>query len=286
MIKKASASPEAYDHFVGMVGKENADAMISKYFVHEFESLLQGSTKSASEFMKKNEAVLMKVSANKDIQNVLMKMRIAEDDIEGFKTEIKKLQGAHPVETEAMKGARTQHEAIEKENVAHAVEAKEIDKVLEQVGNDPERLAKVVKLTRDPIWQERIGQFVNTPEQKKAFVDAVSITLKDTPPNQVVEVFKRDILPTIRRIGISGGTGEVGLSYIESTIKSIERLQNRSVKEKAMVDFTRRLLGAGGSQTPMGGIPLIGNFVERPVTTVKGIYNKLTAPNELPPPLK
>ena len=286
LIKKASASPEAYDHFVGMVGKENADAMISKYFVHEFESLLQGSTKSASEFMKKNEAVLMKVSANKDIQNVLMKMRIAEDDIEGFKTEIKKLQGAHPVETEAMKGARTQHEAIEKENVAHAVEAKEIDKVLEQVGNDPERLAKVVKLTRDPIWQERIGQFVNTPEQKKAFVDAVAITLKDTPPNQVVEVFKRDILPTIRRIGISGGTGEVGLSYIESTIKSIERLQNRSVKEKAMVDFTRRLLGAGGSQTTMGGIPLIGNFVERPVTTVKGIYNKLTAPNELPPPLK
>ena len=102
----------------------------------------------------------------------------------------------------------------------------------------------------------------------------------------MVEVFKRDILPTIRRIGISGGTGEVGLSYIESTIKSIERLQNRSVKEKAMVDFTRRLLGAGGSQTPVGGIPLIGNFVERPVTTVKGIYNKLTAPNELPLPLK
>ena len=286
LIKKASASPEAYDHFVGLVGKEKADAMISKYFVHRFEGMKD--SEAAFEFMKENVPVLMQVSAYKDIQNVIMKMRIAEHDIEGFDAEIKKLQGAHPVETETMKGARTQREALEKENVAHAVEAKEIDKVLEKVGNDPERLAKVVKLTRDPIWQERIGQFVNTPEQKKAFVDAVAITLKDTPPNQVVEVFKRDILPTIRRIGISGGTGEVGLSYIENTIKSIERLQNRSVKEKAMVDFTRRLLGAGGSQTPTKGLTEIGDFVDRPVSTISNALGNIgkAFSSPLPPPLK
>jgi len=280
LIKNAASSPERYDHFVGLVGKENADRMISAYFVHEFETEMQNGTKSAFEFMKKNQTVLSKVSADKDIQNVILKMRNAEDEIGGFKAEIKKLQGAHPVETEAMKATRMQREALEKEQIGHAAEAKDIDTFLDKSGNDPQRLAYAVKASKDPVWRERLGQFINTPEQKENFVKAIGITLKDTPPNQVVEVFKRDILPTIRQIGIEGEAGGVGMSAINDTMKTIERIQNRSMKEAALVNFSRRLLGAIGSQTPTG------TFVDRPVSTVTNILGKLFSPTQLPSPLK
>jgi len=284
LIKNAASSPEKYDHFVGLVGKDNADQMISKYFVHEFESRMQGGTKSAFEFMKENEPVLMRVSSNKEIQNVIMKMRNAEHQIEGFEAEVKKLQGTimHDVETVAMRDARMQREALEKEQLAHAVAAKEVDTFLNKSGNDPQRLAFAVKASKDPIWRERIGQFINTPEQKENFVKAVAITLKDTPPSEVVEVFKRDILPTIRLIGVESGAGKVGLSYINDTMKTIERIQNRSLKEEAMVNFTRRLLGTISSQMPLD------TFVDRPVSTISSALSNIgkafTSP--LPPPLK
>jgi len=280
LIKNAASSPERYDHFVGLVGKENADQMISAYFVHQFESKMQGGTKPAFEFMKENEEVLSKISANKDIQNVILKMRNAEHEIGGFEAEIKKLQGAHPVETEAMKATRMQREALEKEQIGHAAEAKDIDTFLDKSGNDPQRLAYAVKASKDPVWRERLGQFINTQEQKENFVKAIGITLKDTPPNQVVEVFKRDILPTIRQIGIEGEAGGVGMSAINDTMKTIERIQNRSMKEAALVNFSRRLLGAIGSQTPTG------TFVDRPVSTVTNILGKLFSPTQLPSPLK
>lgn len=268
LIEEAFSSPDKYDHFVQILGnKALADEMASKYFARKFDGLKD--TTQAFEFMKEHEAVLNKMPKLKQqLEGTINQLKIAEEKIAG-------IERMHGVETTEMEANRLEQEMLAKTNIGEAVKAKDIDAFLNKSGTSPDRLAYAVKASKDPIWRERIAQFINTREQKEAFVKAVSITLKDTPPSSVVEVYKREILPTLQKIGIHE---ETSMNEIRATIDTIDRLQNRTLVQEQLSNLTRRIMGIAGTKMLSST-----DIVDRPITTIgKGIHGILNTFGLLP----